>query len=62
MNRERLAAAAPEWIVSDAFPAQTQLDTLAISVEAISDALEFGRRCTSLTRLALSRRASISPR
>ena len=37
MNRERLAAAAPEWIQIE-FPAQTQLDMLAMWVEAIMDA------------------------
>ena len=41
MNRERLAAAAPEWIVIEAFPAQTQLDMLAMWIETVMDALEF---------------------
>ena len=40
MNRERLAAAAPEWIQIEGFPAQTQLDMLAMWVEAIMDAVE----------------------
>ena len=40
MNRERLTAAAPQWIQIEAFPAQTQLDMLAMWVEAIMDALE----------------------
>jgi len=40
MNRERLAAAAPEWIQIEAFPAQTQLDMLAMWIEAIMDAVE----------------------
>jgi len=40
MNREQLAAAAPAWIQIEAFPAQTQLDMLAMWVEAIMDAIE----------------------
>jgi len=40
MNREQLAAAAPVWIQIEAFPAQTQLDMLAMWVEVIMDAIE----------------------
>jgi len=40
MNRERLAAAAPVWLQIEALPSQTQLDMLAMWVEAIMDAIE----------------------
>lgn len=40
MNRDLLAAAAPKWIAIETLSAKTQLDMLAMWIEAVMDAID----------------------